>query len=140
MIVELIRTPFTRQGEARHVCSKHVVSNRRVVAGKNLSLGGSALSPARAPRQRRSFAKRRTTCGQHRHTGPKNSLVSATRSGSRVRRCVQPGANHARGGSRLRTRNPLSLHVGSQTSQLVRQTHLEVYGICSAELLARLAS
>src|SRR5712692_5250709 len=72
---------ITRQGGAPHVCSKQVLSNRRVVTAKDLSSGGSARRPARAPKQRRNFAKKRAAGGQHCHTAPKNSLPSATGSG-----------------------------------------------------------
>src|SRR5260370_37098562 len=64
----------TRQGGAPHVCSKQVLSNRRVVAAKDLSSGGSARRPAPAPQQRRKFATKRPARGQTPHTGPKNSL------------------------------------------------------------------
>src|SRR6267378_6130275 len=75
-------TSIAQQGGARHVCSEQFLSNRRVDAAKGLSSSGSASSPARAPKRRGGFAKRRVACGQHRHTRSKNSLPSATRSGS----------------------------------------------------------
>src|SRR5258707_11179249 len=71
----------TRQGGAPHVCSKQVLSNRRVVAAKDLSSGGSTHRPARGPKQRRNFSKKRATGGQQPHTRPKNSLPSSAGSG-----------------------------------------------------------
>src|SRR5690242_16117496 len=50
-------TSIIQQGGVRHVWSKQVLSNRRVVAAKDLSSGRSAPSPARALERRGTFVK-----------------------------------------------------------------------------------
>src|SRR5260370_26008098 len=62
----------TRQGGAPHVCSKQVLSNRRVVAAKDLSSGGSTPRPAPAPPQPRNFSQTRATAAPHLPTQSKD--------------------------------------------------------------------